>query len=85
VPQDSHCTQKEDNFAVNRYTICLDEVEKLGTFIEIEYLAKGSVTEQKEKTITQDMYNLLDSLGIQYTEKISKQYDRLLFEKRKQS
>jgi adenylate cyclase class 2 len=59
------------------YEICIDDVEKLGTFIEVEVM-----TDEEEKALhyEKEMMNFIKSLGISTIEKIDKRYDTLIYE-----
>ena len=60
-------------------TICLDEVFGLGSFIEVE---KMSADDDGEK-IQKYLFGFLQTLGIGESEKVTKGYDTLLYEKAK--
>ncbi len=63
------------------YTICIDEVEGLGTFIEVEQLVEsGDVS-----VIQDELFAFLVSLGIQAEDRVLDAYDTLLLKKRFQS
>lgn len=57
-------------------TICLDEVEKLGSFIEVEKITD----ENNSMEVQKNLYNLLESLGIQKEARVFKGYDTLIEE-----
>jgi adenylate cyclase, class 2 len=58
----------------NEYTICIDEVEGLGTFIEVEKLVRdGDIT-----TIQDELFAFVLTLGIQPEDRILDAYDTLL-------
>lgn len=58
------------------FEICLDEVDKLGTFIEIE---KMSYVEDSLK-IQNELFQFLETLGVKKEEQIFKGYDTLIYE-----
>lgn len=60
-------------------TVCLDKVVELGSFIEVE---KMSADDDGEK-IQKDLFDFLQTLGIGESEKVTKGYDTLLYEKAK--
>lgn len=57
-------------------TICLDEVEGLGYFIEVE---KMSSTEDSQQ-VQNELFQFLETLGVKKTQQVFKGYDRLLEE-----
>ncbi len=59
------------------YEICLDEVEGLGTFIELEKMAEESAAAE----IQRSMFLFLESLGVSPGDQVKKGYDILLLEK----
>ena len=62
----------------NDYTICIDEVEGLGNFIEVEKL----VTDGDINVIQDELFEFLVSLGIQKEDRILDAYDTLLLKKK---
>jgi len=57
------------------FKICIDEVQHLGTFLEVE-----SVTERNDYTVVQEeMYETLLNLGIEFIEKVTVPYDTQLY------
>jgi adenylate cyclase class 2 len=58
------------------FEICIDEVEKLGSFIEIEKISDNDVDE-----VRKDLNKFLISLGIPIEDEIHKGYDILAIEK----
>jgi adenylate cyclase class 2 len=59
------------------YEICIDEVEELGSFIEIE-----KMSDEDEGTVIAELQTLLFSLGIEKEDEVKKGYDILIFEKK---
>jgi adenylate cyclase class 2 len=59
------------------YTICLDTVEGLGSFIEVEKMSKGN-----SKTVQDELHAFLEELGITSDQFITLPYDELLLRKR---
>ena len=57
--------------------ICIDEVEGLGTFIEMEKLSKDGDAE----TIQEELFKFFETLGISRADRVTKGYDILLLEK----
>jgi adenylate cyclase class 2 len=58
------------------YEICIDEVEGLGTFIELEKIAE----EKDAERIQKEMLAFLDTLGISPEDRVNKGYDILMLE-----
>lgn len=67
-------TRRKAHF--NEYEICLDEVEGLGTFIELERIAEVT----KADHIQREMMEFLISLGISPEQRVTKGYDILQLE-----
>ena len=71
-------TKKSRTFAhYQRFEICIDDIENLGTFIEVEALADESEAENLQV----EMFSFLKSLGITDETRVTKGYDILMFEK----
>lgn len=60
------------------YEICLDEVEGLGTFIELE-----KFSEEEAQKVRGQMCDFLESLGVDLSGLVLKGYDTLILEKNK--
>jgi adenylate cyclase class 2 len=60
-----------------QYEICIDEIEGLGAFIELEVMGESDDAEGIQK----DMWEFLTSLGIQPEDQVKKGYDILMIEK----
>lgn len=63
---------------LNDYEICIDEVEDLGSFIEVEKLAEH---DSDEAVILKELQAFLFSLGISESDEVKKGYDILMIEK----
>lgn len=61
----------------NDCEICLDEVENLGTFIEMEKLTESGDSE----TIQEEMFKFFESIGITRADRVMSGYDILMLEK----
>jgi len=59
----------------NGYEICLDEVEGLGSFIEIEKIAEGEDVD----TVQAQLNNLLIELGVDKNNFVTHGYDTLVY------
>jgi adenylate cyclase class 2 len=64
--------------AYQEYTICLDEVFGLGTFVEVEKL----VLEGNADVIQDELFLFLQSLGVSKKDRVSDAYDTLLLKKK---
>lgn len=63
------CTYKE-------LTVCIDDVDDLGSFIEVEKIVpEGDLGTQEE------LFTFLESLGVSKNQRVTKGYDSLLYEK----
>lgn len=58
----------------NDTEICLDEVDELGSFIEVE-----KVTEGDGDNVQEELFNFLETLGIRREERVIHGYDTLLY------
>jgi len=58
------------------FEICLDEVEKLGSFIEVEKMSDADVT-----VVRNEVNVFLESLGVSLSDEVKKGYDILAIEK----
>ena len=63
----------------NEYEVCLDEVEGLGNFIEVE-----KITEGEGEVIQRELFNFLMKLGVNKEDKIEQGYDTLMYNKNKE-
>ena len=59
----------------NDYSICLDEVEELGNFIEVEKFSQDDGA-----LVQEELFTFLNSLGIHDKDRERKGYDTLMFE-----
>lgn len=59
------------------YEICVDDIEGLGSFIELERIAD----EHEAARIQKEMTDFLTTLGVSAEDKVSKGYDILMLEK----
>lgn len=58
------------------YNICIDEVERLGTFVEIEVLVSDQNGEDYEK----QLLNIAKEIGIDISNRINSHYDTMISE-----
>ena len=55
--------------------ICIDEVDRLGTFIEVE-----KMTEEDSATVQEELFSFLETLGVRKEDQVHKGYDTLTYE-----
>ncbi len=72
-----HKTRSKSQY--NDWEICIDEVEGLGTFIEVERIADDSNAE----AIQNELFEFLKSLGIRPEDRVINGYDTLVYRKSK--
>lgn len=58
-------------------TICLDEVEELGSFVELERLTNEDVDPVK---VSEELYQKLESLGLSRDDEEKRGYDTQLYQ-----
>lgn len=58
-----------------KYNICLDEVDGLGKFIEVEEMSK----EKNAIRVQDELFRFLQTLGIKKEERITKGHDTLIY------
>ena len=59
----------------NDMEICIDAVEQLGSFIEVEKLSEGDSLQIQEQ-----LFTFLESLGVTKEDQVIKGYDTLMWE-----
>lgn len=59
-----------------KYNICIDEVEKLGTFVEIELL----IDDNNDTDYEQELLDIAKVIGIDITNRINSHYDTMISE-----
>ena len=57
------------------FEICIDEVEKMGTFIEVEKISDGDID-----IVRSEVNNFLVSLGVSLDDEVKKGYDTIAVE-----
>lgn len=62
----------------NNCEICIDDVENLGTFIEMEKLTKDGNSEE----IQEELFRFFESIGIDRNDRVISGYDVLILQKR---
>lgn len=61
-----------------KYTVCLDEVVGLGTFVEVEVL----VNDGDADVLQGELFSFLESLGVSREDRVTDAYDTLLLKKK---
>lgn len=69
-----HKKRIKTNF--NDYEICLDEVDELGCFIEVE-----KISEENGGKVQDELFDFLQTLGVLKENRVFKGYDTLVWEK----
>ena len=69
--------KKRQTCAYKEFEICVDEIENLGSFIEMEKIAE----KEEAESIQKEMFAFLLSLGISSEDQVKKGYDILMLEK----
>jgi len=62
---------------LGEYEVCLDTVERLGTFVELEKLTDDDVDAEK---IEEDLFQTLESLGLSRTDQEKRGYDTQIYQ-----
>jgi adenylate cyclase class 2 len=73
-------TKKRRKGKYNNWEICVDEVEGLGNFVEVEQLSEDGDSEQIQK----ELFNFLQGLGITEADREHFGYDVLIWQARHQ-
>lgn len=61
---------------LGEYEICLDEVEKLGSYIEVEKLTSDDANPQK---VREELFRVIESLGLSRKDEETKGYDTQIY------
>lgn len=59
----------------NGWEICLDEVEGLGSFIEVEKIAE----DEDAEVIQEELFKFLETLGVKRSDRVTSGYDTLVY------
>lgn len=70
-------SKKRKKCKYKEYEICLDEVDELGTFIEVERMSEDDASK-----IQEELLKFLLSLGIEKEDMIVKGYDTMIFKQK---
>lgn len=62
---------------LEKYEVCLDEVEKLGTFVELEELTDDDTDPQK---VREELFHVLESLGLSREDEEVRGYDTQMYQ-----
>ncbi len=69
--------KKRRVFKLGQLSICADEIEKLGVFIEVEQLINDG--SQAAQTLA-DLWKFLEELGVKEADRVTKGYDSLIYQ-----
>lgn len=69
--------KKRQTCGYKEFEICVDEIENLGSFIEMEKIAE----QEDAEAIQKEMFDFLGTLGILPEDQVKKGYDILMLEK----
>lgn len=58
------------------YQICIDEVDDLGSFVEVE-----KITDEDGLKVQDELFNFLESLGVKRENRVLQGYDTLMYNK----
>lgn len=72
-----HKTRQKSSY--NDWEICLDDVEGIGSFIEVEKVAEDPDVEVVQK----ELFDFLKSLGVKDEDRVTHGYDTMVFRKNK--
>jgi adenylate cyclase, class 2 len=77
-------TKERTKTKFNELEICLDKVEKLGTFIEVEKLVPEEGCDDKKSLAVQtELLEFLSNLGLDLKKRVNTGYDNLLIQRGK--
>ncbi len=68
--------KKRRKAKTENYEICLDEVEGLGTFIEVE-----KMSDEEDETVYKELFSFLEKFGVKKEDRVFVGYDVLMAEK----
>jgi adenylate cyclase class 2 len=68
-------SKKRRKTEYNGYEICLDDVEGLGLFVEVEKMTQ----EEDSKAVQEELFDFLKSLGIDEKDRVFNGYDTLVY------
>lgn len=60
---------------INGWEICLDQVEGLGSFVEVEKIAE----EANAEAVQEELFQFLETLGVNRSDRITSGYDTLVY------
>lgn len=70
--------KKRQEYRLDQVTICADEIEGLGVFIEVEKLVDDESKAESELAI---LWDFLSTLGVKEEDKVKHGYDTLIYRK----
>lgn len=62
---------------LGKYEVCLDEVERLGTFVELECLTDDDANPEK---VREELFKELESLGLSRSDEETRGYDTQIYQ-----
>lgn len=68
-------TRRKTHF--ENYEICIDEVQGLGSFVEVE-----KMSEENPAKIQEELFDFLASLGVKREDRVCQGYDTMLYEQK---
>lgn len=68
--------KKRQKCKLNGLKICLDEVEKLGNFVEVE-----KMSDEDSSKVQEELFQFLETLGISREDRVFHGYDTLMYQK----
>lgn len=72
-------------FQFNKFKISVDQINKLGSFIEIEFSTKERVTKAKSEIIKKECYLVLETIGAKWEQAPKLGYPDLLLQRNKKA
>ncbi len=66
-------TRRKGN--INGWEVCLDEVEGIGSFVEIEKITD----EENAEAVQKELFDFLQSLGVDSNDRVTSGYDTLVY------
>lgn len=70
--------KKRQEYHMDQVTICADEIDGLGVFIEVEKLVSEDVQTESE---LRNLWQFLETLGVKEEDKVKHGYDTLVYRK----
>lgn len=71
-------TKRREKGNLGAYEICLDDVDGLGSFIEVEKMTDGTVASE---VVQEELFQFLESVGVKREDRVESGYDTLAYER----